>query len=390
MSGIELVHPGTQRTEEVFDLQSDRNDEFGFGIEGEFLLLNAATGRPLRLEELDFQQLRRLVDGIPADDISSDGLNIKPLHVKACPFLIEGYYLTDSDMKPTRMLPKGIEIRTPIAATIEDSIDTLKTMFERLQERLRREGLSAAVISHHPTASDLEAPQNYRRHDYWQWALTAATTYGPDINISLPRKLSDRIDRDHLARKINHYLPPLIALTLNSPFYLGDLWRVGGRIGKSIRTFRRSRWAPLCYIHEKPRLRYEFKGFEMSPYLSDYQAMFLVSLAILLDGSLDGRATELVARDELREIAIAGLAVPTVRKRASIIIESARATARKLGFGDRGLDVFAGRLEGEQLPANEIISTFETKGSINGTMRTLTHLSDGQRPGTGVSLKASS
>jgi hypothetical protein len=39
-----------------------------------------------------------------------------------------------------------------------------------------------------------EGPQNKRRYDHWQWAMKAMTTYGPDINVSVPLDLAERLD----------------------------------------------------------------------------------------------------------------------------------------------------------------------------------------------------
>ena len=49
-------------------------------------------------------------------------------------------------------------------------------------------------MSHHPVEDRFEGPQNKRRHDFWQWAMLAMTTYGPDVNVSLPAPLNDRLD----------------------------------------------------------------------------------------------------------------------------------------------------------------------------------------------------
>lgn len=163
---------------------------FGFGIETEFLMVNKDDFTPLSHRNLDFEKLTALINSISTNDFGKDGFNIKPLHSKATPYLIEGYYLIDADMNKVSLLPKGIEIRTPTSSSIEDSIAALASLFKRLRDRTLAEGYDLVVLSHHPTESKFDAPPNYRRHDYWQWALTAATTFGPDINISVPEELS--------------------------------------------------------------------------------------------------------------------------------------------------------------------------------------------------------
>lgn len=341
---------------------------FGFGIETEFLLVSKDTYVPLSHKNLDFNFLAAMLNSIPTERFGERGFNIKPLHTKASPYLVEGYYLTDSDMKPLSLLPKGIEIRTPMSDTIEETIDDLKELFELLRQRCLQEGYDLAVVSHHPTESKLDEAPNYRRHDYWQWALTAATTYGPDINISVPESFSKNVDQSKLAAKLNYYMPSVIALTLSSPICEGDLWRVRGRIGKSIRTYRRSIWAPLFYVHEKPALRFEFKGFEMSRCLEDYNAFFLLSLALLLDDELNQQAPDEARLYDLGSVAVVGLESEYTREIAERVLESAEKVAQKLGLSRDGLDEFWNRLKTRHLPADDIVASFEKSHSIEAVM----------------------
>lgn len=146
------------------------SNKFGFGVEAEYLLLDK-NFRPLFAKDLDFERLRACTDSIPATDLGCEGFNVKPLHKQANPYLIEGYYLTDEDMKPHTLLPKGIEVRTPIRSSIEETISVLADATERLRSRMESEfGYYLCTISHHPTKSNFQAAPNYRRHDYWQWA----------------------------------------------------------------------------------------------------------------------------------------------------------------------------------------------------------------------------
>src|SRR5262249_55917383 len=118
-------------------------------------------------------------------------------------------------------------------------------------------GCQAAALSFHPTQVDFKGPQNKRRHDFWQWAMEAMVTYGPDVNISLPKTLGARIDLADLNEKVNYYAPALTALTLASPLRQGDLWRIRARVGKSVRTYHRSSTAPAIEIHPDEGLRLE-------------------------------------------------------------------------------------------------------------------------------------
>ncbi len=348
-----------------------QNSGFGFGIETEFLMVRKDSFVPLGHKDLNFEFLSRLINSIDTSEFSERGFNIKPLHSKPTPYLVEGYYLTDTNMNPVSLLPKGIEIRTPMTDTIDEQLVSLQKLFDLLRRRVLKEGFDLAVISHHPTESKFNAAPNYKRHDYWQWALTAATTFGPDINISLPEELSKRIDISELAAKINFFMPAAVALTLASPLTEGGLWKWRGQIGKSIRTYRRSIWAPLFYVHEKPSLRFEFKGFEMSRCIEDYNAFFLLSLAILLDDELKDQATDETRIYDLGNIALDGLNSRHVCETAARVLEAAEHTARKLGLSRECLDEFWSRLRSRRLPADDLIDLFQKEKNIE---KTLSHL----------------
>ncbi|MBS1957427.1 MAG: hypothetical protein JST89_24790 [Cyanobacteria bacterium SZAS-4] len=349
-----------------------QNDDFGFGIEVEFLLVESQSFKPLGYNSLDFQALLNLVDAIPTADCSREGFNKKPLHNHITPYLIEGYTLTSAGMKPIDLLPKGIEIRTPLTNSFETSTESVQDLYGRMKSKLMEEHMTAAMLSYHPTEPRIVAPPNYERHDYWQWALTATTTYGPDINISLPKHLEEKVNIERINARVNHYAPAAIALTFASPLRDSQLWVVDGQIGKSVRTFERSKWAPIFYVHEKPSLRFEFKGFEMSRCLDDYQAMFLIGLALLLDDRLEGVASDRSRVSTLETLALSGLESAQVRDTAALVLESAERIARQFNFRRDSLDEFWNRLKTQRLPSDQIAETFTRTKSVEQTLQTLT------------------
>jgi len=349
----------------------NQQSSFGFGIETEHCLVRSDNFTPLFHEDLDFERLLALVEEIDVADFPTDGFNIKPLHRKAIPYLIEGYYLTDEAMKPLEMLVKGLEIRTPIADSIEGSIARLAVLTERLREKVATQNISLCSISHHPTRSKFEARRNYRRNDYWQWALTAMTTFGPDFNVSVPDSLQDAVNRDELNEKINYYLPSVVALSFASPLENGELWQVDGQVGKSLRTFQRSLYAPLYYVHTEPSLRFEFKGFEMATDMNDYKGYFLCGLSMLLDDTLTGRASDEGRINRLRELSVTGLCRPEDKERAAKVLASAEKIACLFDFDASALKTLWERLESNRTPADDIIKQFTTCGTVEDTMRTL-------------------
>lgn len=344
--------------------------EFGFGLEAEYLLIEKDGCRPLFCDKLESDDLLKLIEGIPVSEIGSDGFNIKPLHRKAIPYLIEGYYLTDDEMKPLRLLPKGIELRTPIASSINEAIETLRLLTGRLSKAIVSRDWALCSISHHPIETDFQAKRNYRRDDYWKWAMTAMTTFGPDINISVPAEIVNSIDLDALEGKINYYMPPLVALTFASPFERGKLWEIDGKKGLSVRTYKRSTCAPLFYVHREPELRFEFKGFEMPLNFEDYAAFFLTSLAILLDPALQKSASNDDRIAQLRRLAINGLGAEE-SEIAQEVIRSSRRIAEQHHIPVENLSILEQRLKAHDCPSKMMIEEFLATGSIEQVLLSL-------------------
>lgn len=348
---------------------------FHFGLEAEFLLVDAETFRPLWHHDLTFEDLYAALEAIPVDDIADlGGLELEPPHRKLMPYVVEGYHVPDPDYNPIDLLPKGVEIRTPLCTSIEECLGLLRALFERMQSSLVRHGYRAAVISHHPTETHFEGPQNKRRYDFWQWAMQVMLTYGPDVNVSLPPDLTARLDYRDLHAKVNYYAPALTALTLASPLYGGGLWEIRGRPGKSMRTYRRSTYGRALEEHPEEGGRLELKPFEMSWRLDDFRNDFLLWLELLLDDGLRGRASDQTRIYDLGQVARFGLEAEAVRERAAQVLDRAEAALPGRGFDPGPLASFRRRLETGRLPADEIADLYRREGSIPGVLRHLTDL----------------
>lgn len=345
-------------------------DGFHFGIEAEYLLADAETLRPLWHQDLVFEQLNEIIESLPVDDLPPlDGLDLESPHRKLMPYAVEGYHVPAPDLSPIDLLPKGMEIRTPVCASIEECLECLSQLHRRLDDALGRQGYCLVSLSHHPTEHHFEGPQNKRRYDFWQWAMEVMTTYGPDINVSLPRALNDQLDLADLHRKVNYYSPALAALSLASPIYRGDLWKIRGAVGKSIRTYRRSVIAPAIEIHPDENGRLEFKLFEATNRLEDYHAFFLLWLTLLLDEELQGRSSNQTRIYDLGAVARFGLDAETVRDRASSVLERAPVVLHRYGFDSSPLQTTCQRLETNRIPADEIIARFQERGSLTDVVR---------------------
>jgi hypothetical protein len=348
--------------------------EFLFGLEAEFLLVDAPSFRPLWHPDLRFEALNQALEAIPVEDFRCQHFKVEPPHRKPIPYIVEGYHLPDPDMRPIDLLPKGVEIRTPVYDSIDDCLSALKTLHSRLQRALAELGLRAAALSFHPTEVHFEGPQNKRRHDFWQWAMEAMVTYGPDVNVSVPKAIGTELDLKDLNEKVNFYAPALTALCLASPLRAGDLWRIRGRVGKSVRTYHRSATAPAIEVHPDEHLRLEFKTFEMTTAIADYRNYFLLWLALLLDQGLRGRASNQTRVYDLGRVACQGVQAETVLERANEVLTRAPDALAEWGFDCQSLDCLKQRLETGHLPADEIIALFEREKSIPGTLRHLCEL----------------
>lgn len=228
-------------------------------------------------------------------------------------------------------------------------------------------------MSHHPVEHHFEGPQNKRRHDFWQWAMTTMATYRPDINISLPSAMFEPIDLKDLHRKVNYYAPGLTALTLASPFRNGELWQIRGGVGKSLRTYRRSIVAPVIEVHPEEKGRLEFKSFEMTNSLTDFRNYLLLWLCLLLDKDLEGRATDETRIYDLGQVARLGLEAETAACRAAEVLDGAYAQLPTFGFAADTLASFTRRLEERRVPADDLVSLYQ-QGSLTPLLKRLSEL----------------
>ena len=345
---------------------------FQFGIEAEFALVDCHSFQPLWHPDLKFQDLNALLESIPADDIGDRGLRLETPHRKLMPYVVEGYHLPDPDMNPVDILPKGLEIRTPICDSVDQCVGSLAELYKRLQTALASANYAAVAISFHPVQHAFRGPQNKRREDFWHWAMEAMVTYGPDINIHLPIDFLNGLDLEDLDAKVNYYGPAVTALTLASPIYRGGLWTIRGRVGKSVRTYHRSVIAPAIEIHLDQEARLEFKLFDTPSNIDDFRGLLLLWLVLLLNSGLSGRATRETRVYDLGAVAQFGLDTETVSDRAAEVLNCASSVLDPYGFDPAPLEVFRNRLETRHLPADDIVDLYRREQSVPGVLRHLT------------------
>lgn len=344
--------------------------EFRFGLESEYLVVKKDDFTPLWHQDLTFETLNGIFETVSLEGIPScDGLDLEPPQTKLMPFVVEGYHLPDMDFHAKEILPKGVEIRTPVCDSLEHVLQVHTLLHSRLKAAMNENGYDIVCLSHHPIHSKFSGPQNKRRHDYWQWSMEVMTTYGPDINVSLPESLAAMVSDEDLEAKINYYGPALSALSAASPFCDGAPWALKDGFGKSFRMHKRSYIAPPIEFHPTEKNRYEFKVFDMPNSIEEIEAQFLSFLALVLDEGLKGRASKQTRIYDLGQVARRGLQAEDMLERATELLERAPEVLKEWGYSAQALEVFKKRILSGKTPADEMIELYQKNNSLKDVLQ---------------------
>lgn len=352
-------------------------NDFRFGLEAEFMLADANDFRPLWYKDVTFKTLDTIFQDISLEGLPSlDGLAAEPPHKKLMPFIVEGYGIPDHEMNINDAYPKGIEIRTPVCTSLSEVQSVYETLYRRVKTALKPHSMVPIAISHHPIESKFSGPQNKRRHDFWLWAMEVMTTYGPDINVSFPKDITAKLfsDLDDLNAKVNYYAPAMAAISLASPFYQGKPWMHKEQPGKSYRTFKRSIVAPAIELHPDENFRIEFKVFEMTKNVSDFEQYFLLVLSLFLDEGLKGRAGNQERIYDSGNVARFGLHAEGMKYRMTELYERAFDVLPKFGFDPSPLKPMGQKIEANRSPANEMLELYEKSRSLNDVMKEFSYI----------------
>jgi len=355
------------------------SDKFRFGLEAEFMLADNRSFQPLWYKDVSFKKLDDIFTSISLEGIPSlDGLSAEPPHKKLMPFIVEGYGIPDQDMNIIDAYPKGIEIRTPVCSSIDETLYVYKDLYQRVSLALESHNLVPVAISHHPLETKFQGPQNKRRHDFWMWAQEVMTTYGPDINVSFPKEITDELfgNVDELNLKVNYYAPSMAALSLASPFYGGAPWVIKGKQGKSYRTFKRSVIAPAIELHADENFRIEFKVFEMTKEVADFEAYFHLVLGLFLSKDLRGRACNQERIYDLGSVATLGLHSDFCASVLGELFEKCEKVLPLYGFSTQSLKRLHQRFESRSHISDQMLELYHESGSIPSVLREYSYLED--------------
>jgi carboxylate-amine ligase len=194
--------------------------------------------------------------------------------------------------------------------------------------------------------------------------------------VSFPRDITKKLfeDINDLNEKVNYYAPALAAISLASPFFEGKPWMIKGEQGKSYRTHKRSVIAPAIELHEDENFRIEFKVFEMTKNVSDFENYFLLVLSLFLDEGLKGRAGGQERIYDLGSVARFGLKAEGMKYKFTELYERAFTVLPQFGFDPAPLKKLESRIEKNLSPSDEMISIFSKNNSINEVVKEFSYI----------------
>lgn len=360
---------------------------FFFGIEHEVAFLNH-EGQFADFTRTKFADFSQIIERLPTYPDDYAQLRVGDAGIKQKRWYIEGFErFADSD-KVIDCLPKGIEIRTTIHSDIQGAVTELSDSFRLLREVAADFGFSPVLISFNPHHQVFEPqpPLNdyeIRRRQASPEKRTAnipMLTYGPDLNISVADLSTERLI--DLGRKLTYYSPYIVPFSYSSPFYGDGLWG-----GLSVRTFVRTgkRPAAIVFVEKQEELiksvpsltkiaripaevgRIEFKAFDSCDDFSIYAALLALLKGLVLDETLQGRAT--IPDAELHQIsAKEGFSNEEIFTHATQVLQAA-----ELALGDdpdvNYLTPLTAMLANRETKSHEMIKLFQRVGSIEETLK---------------------
>jgi hypothetical protein len=355
-------------------------DEAKFGIEAEYALIRP-DGRFADFTNTQYCDVRPIIDALP--DYRHPELRVGDAGIRVKNWYVEGDERFDEYGRSTGMTFKGIEIRTPVSPTIDESMATLKNLRSMLAAELRARAWSLATIGFNPcTASYEPAYADWEREfhaSHLAHCLPEISTlsYGPDLNFSRngasPQEVLETV------RRLTYYSPYIVPFSFSSPFVGGGLWK-----GLSYRTYRRTgpRPAALAHLsgpHAHPlvkeadpasqHLRIEFKAFDMVDDDRLLGELFHLVLGMSLAdrGELPGRA-DAPDRQLHQKVAESAFDDDEVHEMAGRIVAVAKDALRASGCGE-DLALLEEMLATRRTPAHRMRERFVRTG----------HFFDGRR-----------
>jgi gamma-glutamyl:cysteine ligase YbdK (ATP-grasp superfamily) len=360
---------------------------FFFGIEHEVAFLNS-QGKFADFSCTKFADFQQIIDQLPIYPNDNLQLRVGDAGIRQKRWYIEGFERFDDSENVIDCAVKGIEIRTTIHNSIQETINELTTSFQLLREIAGQYGFTPVLTSFNPYTSVFEPQPPLNEYEIKQLqihpddntAYIYMVTYGPDLNLSVADlPLEKLID---IGQKLTYYSPYLVPFSYSSPFYNGQLWD-----GLSVRTFTRTgrRSATLVFVAQEEQLiksiplltkvaripaevgRIEFKAFDTCDDFSIYAGLLALLKGLILDESLSERAT--IPDTNLHQIsAKRGFDDEDIFNKATHVLQAAEVALQD--DPDRHLlQPLQEMLTQRQTRSHELIKIFQNLSSIEATLK---------------------
>ncbi len=170
--------------------------------------------------------MRPLLDPLP--DYGHPELRVGDAGIRVKNWYVEGDERFDESGRSTGLAFKGIEIRTAVFPTIEESIASLRKLRSLLETQLQANKWSYVTVGFNPYTTSYEPA-----YMPWERALQAShlahclpqistLSYGPDLNFSCSDKSPAEVLK--VVRRLTYYSPFVVPFSFSSPFFGGALW----------------------------------------------------------------------------------------------------------------------------------------------------------------------
>jgi len=344
-----------------------------FGIEAEYGLLRP-DGRFADYTNTDYPEVRSLLEGLP--DYGHPELRVGDAGIRSKNWYVEGDERFDERGRSVGFAVKGVEIRTPVFATIEESVASLSELRLMLEGELDTHGWSIVPVAFNPCTASYQP-----EYTPWEKELQAShighslpqvstLSYGPDFNFSREGDSAEAVVEK--VRRLTYYSPFIVPFSFSSPFLAGEPWQ-----GLSYRTYARTgpRPAALAHLLGEPfhplvkeadppsqHGRIEFKAFDMVSDDRLFAELFwlLFGMTLADAGDLPG-AADLPDGEAHRKVALSGFEDDAVHEAARRIVGLARAALRANGWAE-DFPLLEEMLTARRTPAHALRERFERTG----------------------------
>ena len=201
--------------------------KFSFGIEHEVAFIRS-DGQFADFSNTTFEELDALIAQLPHYESDYPQLRVGDAGIKVKRWYIEGFERFSETGQLMGCAPKGIELRTTIHASIDETVNQLTQLHDQLYGVAQPAGFTPALTSYNPYQPIFEPvpPLNgyeQRRRNSSAEKRTAAIpmmTFGPDLNLSV-EGLSTAQIIDY-GQKLTYYSPFILPFSYSAPFYQGS------------------------------------------------------------------------------------------------------------------------------------------------------------------------